>query len=64
MSHSPSQEDHSREAIRDRLDEEHSHSCLADAVLGAIDGTVTTFAIVAGTVGAGFSSQAAFMLPS
>lgn len=62
MNHAPRQEDHTREAIRQRLDEDRSHSYLADAVLGAIDGTVTTFAIVAGTVGAGLSSPVAIIL--
>ena len=38
------------------------HSYLGDAVLGAIDGTVTTFAVVAGAVGAGFPSMVIIVL--
>jgi vacuolar iron transporter family protein len=46
--------DHRPEAIRARLSREPQRSYLADAVLGAIDGCVTTFAVVAGATGAGF----------
>jgi vacuolar iron transporter family protein len=45
---------HSPGAIRQRLDEQHKHSYLGDAVLGGIDGGITTFAVVAGAIGAGF----------
>ena len=45
-------ESHSPEAIRERLDEGPKHSNLGDFVLGAIDGAITTFAVVAGAVGA------------
>lgn len=48
--------EHDAERIRERLDEGRSHSYLADAVLGGIDGCVTTFAVVAGSVGAQFSA--------
>lgn len=48
--------DHSREAIRRRLAEGQAHSYLRDWVYGGIDGAVTTFAIVAGVVGAQLSS--------
>ncbi|NQW17235.1 MAG: VIT1/CCC1 transporter family protein [Chloroflexi bacterium] len=43
---------HSPEAIRQRLEDGPSHSHLGDFVLGAIDGSITTFAVVAGAVGA------------
>ena len=45
--------EHSPEAIRARLAEGPSPSYLRDWVYGGIDGAVTTFAIVAGVVGAG-----------
>lgn len=46
--------DHRPEAIRARLGREPQRSYLSDAVLGAIDGCVTTFAVVAAATGAGF----------
>lgn len=53
---------HTREAIAGRLQEATSHSYLGDFVLGAVDGAVTTFAIVAGAEGAGFSNTVAVIL--
>jgi VIT1/CCC1 family predicted Fe2+/Mn2+ transporter len=47
--------EHSPEAVRRRLENRHGPGYLGDAVLGGIDGCVTTFAVVAGAVGAGFS---------
>jgi len=47
---------HTPEAIRARLREQTRHSYLGDFVYGAIDGAVTTFAVVAGVQGAGLSS--------
>lgn len=47
-----SERDHSREAIAARLEATREQSYLRDAVFGAIDGTVTTFAVVAGAIGA------------
>jgi VIT1/CCC1 family predicted Fe2+/Mn2+ transporter len=44
--------EHSVDAIEKRLQEGPRHSYLRDFVYGAIDGTVTTFAVVAGVVGA------------
>lgn len=45
-------EEHSPEAIARRLAEPRSVSYLRDFIYGAIDGTVTTFAVVAGATGA------------
>src|SRR5678815_4836698 len=45
--------EHHPHAIRDRLTERHRPRYLGDAVLGGIDGCVTTFAVVAGAVGGG-----------
>jgi VIT1/CCC1 family predicted Fe2+/Mn2+ transporter len=47
--------EHQPAAIRQRLAAGQQPSYLAAAVLGAIDGCVTTFAIVAGAVGGGFA---------
>jgi len=53
---------HTPEAIAERLAAATAHSYLGDFVLGAIDGTVTTFAIVAGVAGAGLSGGVALVL--
>jgi len=45
--------DHSPEAIAERLGGNGDRSYIRDAVLGAVDGAVTTFAVVAGSIGAG-----------
>ena len=44
--------EHTPTAIRDRLRAGPRHSYLRDFIYGAIDGTVTTFAVVAGVAGA------------
>ena len=44
--------DHSREAIEQRLARDTVGNYLRDWIYGGIDGTITTFAIVAGVVGA------------
>ncbi len=54
--------EHTPEAIRDRLASTTGHSFVGDFVLGAVDGTITTFAIVAGVAGAGLSSGIAIVL--
>jgi VIT1/CCC1 family predicted Fe2+/Mn2+ transporter len=43
---------HTREAIRERLTRDTKGNYLRDWIYGGIDGTITTFAIVAGVVGA------------
>lgn len=48
----PLEHSHSREAIHDRLARPPRSSYLRDWIYGGIDGTVTTFAIVAGVAGA------------
>ena len=54
--------EHTPEAIEARLAAATDHSYLGDGILGAIDGTVTTFAIVAGASGAGLSGSIALVL--
>lgn len=54
--------DHSAEAIRDRLEEGPSANYIRDWVYGGIDGAITTFAIVAGVVGADFSTRVMMIL--
>ena len=53
---------HTREAIRDRFAAGPPHSYLRDFVYGGIDGAVTTFAIVAGVVGAEMSPRVILIL--
>ncbi len=53
---------HSPAAIRDRLSVGPSYSYLKDFIYGAIDGAVTTFAVVSGVAGAGLSSQIIIVL--
>jgi vacuolar iron transporter family protein len=54
--------EHQPEAIRRRLGEDRRHGYVSDAVLGGIDGCVTTFAVVAGSLGGGFSSTVLLVL--
>lgn len=53
---------HRPAAIRARLHRGNAPSYWSDAVLGGIDGCVTTFAVVAGAVGAGLSGTVAIIL--
>lgn len=55
-------DDHRVEVIGKRLRENKSTQNVSDAVLGGIDGCVTTFAVVSGAVGAGFPSAVAVIL--
>jgi hypothetical protein len=47
--------EHSIEAIRERLSAGPRHNYLRDWIYGGIDGSVTTFAVVTGVVGASLS---------
>ena len=62
----PSHEDlsgqHRPAAIRARLGAPYRTEYVSDAVLGAIDGCVTTFAVVSGAAGAGFPARVALIL--
>lgn len=53
---------HLPHAIQARLREPRRSSYLGDAVLGGIDGCVTTFAVVAAALGAGFSGVVVIIL--
>lgn len=53
---------HTPEAIRQRLADGPSASYLRDFVYGAIDGAVTTFAVVAGVQGAGLDPSIVLIL--
>jgi VIT1/CCC1 family predicted Fe2+/Mn2+ transporter len=55
-------EHHTVEAISERIEVAKRHSYFGDFVLGSVDGAVTTFAIVAGAAGAGFSNGVAIVL--
>jgi len=54
--------EHTEEAIAQRLAGATQHSYLGDFVLGAVDGAVTTFAVVSGVAGAGLPSGVAVVL--
>ena len=54
--------EHQPDAIEKRLNRKHKPQIISDAVLGGIDGCVTTFAIVAAAVGAGFSASVALIM--
>jgi VIT1/CCC1 family predicted Fe2+/Mn2+ transporter len=54
--------DHQPEMIRQRLALGPKRQNISDAVLGGIDGCITTFAVVSGSVGAGFPSSVAVIL--
>jgi VIT1/CCC1 family predicted Fe2+/Mn2+ transporter len=53
---------HSSEEISERLSKPFSRNYLRDFIYGGIDGAVTTFAIVAGVEGAGFSRSVIIVL--
>ncbi|MEQ6887435.1 VIT1/CCC1 transporter family protein [Halomonas sp. CS7] len=56
------EQEHRPEMIERRLRAPSRHRHLPDAILGGIDGCVTTFAVVTGAFGAGFSSTVALVL--
>lgn len=64
MSDKPTELEHSHEPedVRKRLSGEYEHSYLGDAVLGAIDGAVTTFAVISGVAGGGLAGGVAILL--
>jgi VIT1/CCC1 family predicted Fe2+/Mn2+ transporter len=53
---------HTPEAVRARLRAPGEHGYVRDLVYGAVDGTVTTFAVVAGVAGAGLGSGVVIVL--
>lgn len=53
---------HTPEQVKKRLFGRQRHSYLRDFVYGAIDGTVTTFAVVSGVAGAHLSNQVVIIL--
>jgi VIT1/CCC1 family predicted Fe2+/Mn2+ transporter len=55
-------DDHSPDAVRRRLSSPPSSSNLRDFIYGAIDGAVTTFAVVAGVEGADLSASVVLIL--
>ncbi|HZJ28171.1 MAG TPA: VIT1/CCC1 transporter family protein [Acidimicrobiia bacterium] len=59
---SPLAASHSPEAVAARLGRDPRRSYVRDLVYGAVDGTVTTFAVVAGAWGAGLSTRIVLVL--
>ena len=56
------QSQHTPEVVAQRLQNNRRHDYLSDFVLGAVDGTVTTFAVVAGVAGASLPNYVALIL--
>ncbi len=54
--------EHTPEAIRRRLEGDASQGYLKDSIYGAIDGAVTTFAVVSSVAGAGLASGIVIIL--
>jgi len=54
--------EHRPEKIRERISKGRHESSLADAVLGGVDGIITTFAVVAGSTGGQLSSEVVIVL--
>lgn len=55
-------DEHLPDAIKDRLNAPPKDSVSSDAVLGGIDGCVTTFSVVSGVIGAGLSPSVALVM--
>lgn len=55
-------DEHTPDAVRARLEDGPQHSYLKDFVYGAIDGAVTTFAIVSGVAGAELAAGVVIVL--
>ncbi len=53
---------HTVSAIRERLQQQHNPTYLRDWVYGGIDGAVTTFAVVAGVIGANLNARIILIL--
>ncbi|MGY8771551.1 MAG: VIT1/CCC1 transporter family protein [Pirellulales bacterium] len=62
MSDHQLQQEHTSDAIAARIVASQSHTFVGDFILGAVDGAITTFAIVAGVAGADFSISIAIVL--
>jgi VIT1/CCC1 family predicted Fe2+/Mn2+ transporter len=62
MSKKELEHSHDRQAIADRVNSTTQHNYLRDFVYGAIDGAVTTFAVVTGVAGAGLNPQIVIVL--
>jgi VIT1/CCC1 family predicted Fe2+/Mn2+ transporter len=63
MSHHDDHEaEHTPEAIRERIEGAPSQGYLKDSIYGAIDGAVTTFAVVSSVAGAGLASGIVIIL--
>lgn len=60
--HSDHDAEHTPAAIRQRLNATPSQNYLKDSIYGAIDGAVTTFAVVSSVAGAGLSSSIVIIL--
>lgn len=58
----PLEHSHEPQDIVDRVHSRTEHSYLKDFVYGAIDGTVTTFAVVSGVAGAGLDARIVIVL--
>lgn len=61
-SHRILEHEHSPEAIRKRLAKGSAQNYLRDFVYGGVDGAVTTFAVVAGTMGASLAPRIVLIL--
>jgi VIT1/CCC1 family predicted Fe2+/Mn2+ transporter len=60
--HGPFEHEHTPEAIKERLASGDRTNYLRDFVYGGIDGAVTTFAVVAGTLGANLPARIVLIL--